>query len=108
MGVDIRIVCPCCKHPQYERSLTFNLYSLAMHCGLSAPIYSPYACDIAWAWQLIEPLTKGIAALEALSDAECERFYSPNKEGNRHDLMNESCKLLDAAKKYSTSKVDSR
>lgn len=88
MSLDFSIMswqtCPKCSHqfadknevPIWSRNITHNLGGMANEAGLYKLIWRPEENGISTAGQLIEPLEKGIADMEA----DPERFKRHNAE----------------------------
>jgi hypothetical protein len=89
----------------YSKNITHNLGPMAHAAGLYIPLWRPETCGVKTAKDLIEPLTRGLAALR--SDPEKYIAMEPdNKWGTYRDFLPWLEELLLACKEYPDAEVE--
>jgi hypothetical protein len=115
MSLDIyftsKQVCPKCGHQfgneettVHDQNITHNLGNMAEEAGVYGVLWHPEDNGITHAGQLVEPLEKAIAAMEA-DPPRFEKHNSPNGWGLYENFLPWLRRLLAAAKENPTCGV---
>jgi len=111
MSLDVDLECPDChgcdEHyapSLWHANITHNLVPMARAAGIYDEVWRPDEHEVATADQMIAPLDRGIAALEAESD----RYHVLNPEngwGSYAGFLAFLRDYLEACRKYPTARV---
>lgn len=88
----------------YTANITHNLNTMAMAAGIYEPLWRPDEIDITHAYQLIEPLTVGLAKLLAYPDYFAQ-YNPPNGWGTYAGLVKFVQGYLQACRAYPQAEV---
>lgn len=83
----------------YDANITHNLTDMAKAAGIYMEVWRPGEAGITKAEQLIEPLTRGIAAMRA-DPARFKRLDSPNGWGLYQNFLPWLERYLEACQEY--------
>lgn len=89
----------------FERNITHNLAQMASKAGLYEPMWRPDELGIVVASQLVEPLRKGLDALEC-DPAFYATFNPSNGWGSYEGLVDCVKKYLSACERWPWAKVE--
>jgi hypothetical protein len=104
MSLDVYLECEHCHHAFWRANITHNLGKMAGEGGFYQPVWRPEEVGITRAEQLIEPLERAVAAMEA----EPERFRAFDAEngwGLYEHFLPWLRKYLDACRRYPDAAV---
>lgn len=83
----------------FEKNITHNLNSMAEAAGVYMHLWQPAEIDIQKAWQLIEPLGKGLSELMN-NPVRFKAFNAENGWGKYEHLVDFVLKYLQACKEF--------
>lgn len=89
----------------YSSNITHNLGVMAREAGIYQCLWRPEEVGLTLAWQLVEPLTKGVLLL-ATEKARFEKFNAPNGWGLWEHFLPFCADYLQACKDYPDATVN--
>lgn len=111
MSLDVYLYTRQCDHcgrgetQEYSANITHNLGDVADAVGIYLALWRPDECGIDYAWQLVEPIRRGIAALE--SDPDKFRALEPaNGWGTCAQFLDWLRRYLAACERFPDSRVE--
>jgi hypothetical protein len=88
----------------FDANITHNLGAMAEEAGIYKHLWRPEEIGITKAWQLVEPLQKGLELMKS-DPARFEKFNSPNGWGLYHNFVPWIEKYLAACIEYQDADV---